>query len=153
MSLGGFLAFLAALVFAGGACSTSAAIERRSGPDIIGVIDAADNHRLYVTSDEGPRLAIERGDIVAIDHPGRNSMIAGGILDGVGLGFLGLAFIVPDRCPPDAVDCTGAPAFAAIAGVTALAVGLPIWIRGLVVNHRSRAAAAPVLSSRAPGPP
>ena len=148
-----FFGLLGLLVMASAACSTSAAIQRRSGPDIVGVIDAADTHRLYVTSDEGPRFAIQHDDIVAIDHPGRRSMIVGGILDGVGLGFLGLSFIVHDDCPPKAVDCTGTPAIAAIAGVAALAVGLPIWIHGLVVNRRSRAAAEPVLSPGLPGPP
>ena len=146
------LVFLGLLVMAGGACSASAAIERRSGPDIVGVIDAADTHRLYVTSDEGPRFALQHDDIVAIDHPGRRSMIVGGILDGVGLGFLGLAFIVPNNCPPDAVDCLGRSGAAAIAGITALAVGLPIWIRGLAVNRWSRAAAEPVLPSGLPDP-
>jgi hypothetical protein len=141
------LAVLAALL---GGCSTSAVIERRNGPTVIGVIDASDGNRLFVSADDGPRFAIERGDIVDIDHPGRRNKIAGGLLTGGGFGLLGLAFIIPDNCPRDAVDCLGAPAAAAIVGISALLVGLPLWIRGIVVNDRSRAAADPVPSSAAP---
>jgi hypothetical protein len=134
-------------------CSSSAAIQRRTGPDVVGIIDAADADRLYVTADEGQRYAIERRDVVGIDHPGRNGKIVGGISTGIGLGFLTLGLVLPDNCPPDAVDCLGVPAAARIAGLTALGVGLPIWISGLVSNHRSRAAAEPVPSAGAPNPP
>jgi hypothetical protein len=124
------------------ACSTSAAIERRSGPTIVGHIDSSDVYRLYVTGDDGRPYAIERWDVLDIDHPGTIGSIAGGIATGFGASFLLLAPRAHQTCPPEATDCWGA-GLAIFMGITCLAVGLPILLRAMAVHSRSQAAAEP----------
>jgi hypothetical protein len=77
-------------------CSTSAAIERKSGPTVVGRIDYSDANRLYVTGDDDGRYSIERADVANIDHPGKIGMVVGAITSGVGVGFLLLAPLAPD---------------------------------------------------------
>jgi hypothetical protein len=122
-------------------CSTSAAIERRSGPTIVGRIESSDPYRLYVRGDDGVPYAIERWDVVDIDHPGKVGRYVGGTFTGIGAAFLLLAAAARDPCP--AGGCLDARYLFAFIGVTSLLVGLPVWIYNQSVRSRSRAAAWP----------
>jgi hypothetical protein len=136
-------------------CSTSAAIERRNGPTIVGRIDRSDAHRLYVTGDDDQRYAIERRDVVDIDHPGKIGRVVGGITTGVGGFFLALAPFATDcssREPGAGPDCWNLRAMAITIGIGYLLVGLPILLRNVSVLARSRAAAEPVGSPPPPQP-
>lgn len=128
-------------------CSTSAAIERRSGPTVVGRIDRSDTNRLYVTGDDDQRYAIERWDVVDIDHPGKIGRVVGGITTGVGGFFLALAPFATDcssREPGAGPDCWNLRAMALTIGIGYLLVGVPILVRNAIVLSRSRAAAEPV---------
>jgi len=125
------------------ACSTSAAIERKSGPTMVGRIDYSDATRLYITSDDDGRYSIERSDVASIDHPGKIGMIVGAITSGVGVGFLLLAPFAHDCSSrptqgPDA--CWNLRALSAAVGIGYLIAGLPILIGNLAVHSRSTAA-------------
>jgi len=127
-------------------CSTSAAIERRSGPPIVGRIDYSDADRLYVSGDDDQRYAIDRWDVVDIDHPGKIGRVVGGITTGVGGFFLALAPFARDcssRDPNSGPDCWNLRAMAITVGIGYALVGLPILVRNVVVLSRSRAAAKP----------
>jgi len=78
-----------ALALLGGlssACSTSAAVERRSGPTIVGTIEASGANRLYLTTGENERYWAERSDITDIGHPGKIGTFVGGKLILLGAG-------------------------------------------------------------------
>jgi hypothetical protein len=79
------------------ACAPIAAIERRSGPGIVGTIDRSDAERLYVTVPNGGRYTIERTDVVDIDHPGGVTFAIGTICGGTGLGLLAVAPLIGDE--------------------------------------------------------
>jgi hypothetical protein len=126
-------------------CSTSAAIERRSGPTIVGRIDYSDANRLYITGDDDGRYSIERSDVANIDHPGKIGTIIGAITSGVGVGFLLLAPLAPNctsRDPTHGPDCWNLRAISAAIGIGYLIAGLPILIGNLAVHSRSKAASA-----------
>ena len=152
--LGHYVAlFLVAALVEG--CSTSAAIERRNGPTVIGRIDHSDANRLYVTGDDDQRYAIERADVVDIDHPGKIGRVVGGITTGVGGFFLALAPFATDcssRAPGAGPDCWNLRAMALTIGIGYLLVGVPILVRNIAVLSRSRAAAEPVGSPPPPQP-
>jgi hypothetical protein len=118
-------------------CSTSAAIERRDGPTIVGRIDRSDENRLYVSTSEDERFAI--------DHPGKIGMVIGGITGGIGLGFLALSQLLPDNCAGHTGPgpCWEQRGISAFFGVAHLLVGLPVLLGNLAVSNRSRSAAAP----------
>jgi len=59
------------------ACSTSAAVERRNGPTLVGTIEASDANRLYLTMGENERYWVDRSDITDIDHPGKIGVSVG----------------------------------------------------------------------------
>jgi hypothetical protein len=124
-------------------CSTSAAIERRNGPTIVGRIDYSDANRLYVTGDDDGRYSIERSDVANIDHPGKIGMVIGSITSGVGVSFLLLAPLAPNcsnRAPTQGPDCWNLRAISVAIGIGYLLAGLPILIRNLAVHSRSTAA-------------
>ena len=124
-------------------CSTSAAIERRNGPTIVGRIDSSDANRLYVTGDDDGRYSIERSDVANIDHPGKIGMVVGAIISGVGVGFLLLAPLAHDcssREPTQGPDCWNLRAISTAIGIGYLLAGLPILIGNLAVHARSTAA-------------
>ena len=126
-------------------CSTSAAIERRSGPTVVGRIDYSDANRLYITGDDDGRYSIERSDVANIDHPGKIGTIIGAITSGVGVGFLLLAPLAPNctsRDPTHGPDCWNLRAISAAIGIGYLIAGLPILIGNLAVHSRSKAASA-----------
>jgi hypothetical protein len=144
-------ALLAATSAAG--CATSATIDRRTGPTVVGRIDRSDAERLYVTTDVD-RYTVERRDVVAIQHPGRVGRILGGITTGIGVGFLLLAPLAHDcdrSDPNDPRICWDLRTMAIGMGVLHLLVGLPIWLRNSAVLSRSQAAAA--LPGPLPSPP
>ena len=133
------MALLAALA---AGCSTSAAIERRTGPTLVGRIDSSDGSRLYLTTDQDQRYAIERADVVSIDHPGKIGMVVGAVPTGVGLGFLAMAPFLHGPCnSPEQAPCWDLRALAVFAGLTYLVIGVPIVIGNLTVYSRSRSAA------------
>jgi hypothetical protein len=124
-------------------CSTSAAIERRSGPTMVGRIDYSDANRLYVTGDDDGRYSIERSDVANIDHPGKIGMVVGAIISGVGVGFLLLAPLAHDcssREPTQGPECWNLRAISAAIGIGYLLAGLPILIGNLAVHARSTSA-------------
>jgi hypothetical protein len=137
---------LALVVALATGCSTSAAIERRSGPTIVGRIDRSDADRIYVTTAGDERFAVERTDVVGIDHPGRIGMIVGAVPIGIGLGFLAMSPFLRDGCGADYSSpspCWNLRAIAAAIGIGYLLAGVPILLGNLSVNSRSKAAAAP----------
>jgi hypothetical protein len=115
------------------ACAPIAAIQRRSGPPIVGKIDRSDAERLYVTEPNGARYAVERRDVVDIDHPGGAPIVIGSICGGAGLGTLAIAPLFRD--PADNL-------FYAI-GIGYLACAIPVFLAGIGVWHRSHQAAEP----------
>ena len=124
-------------------CSTSAAIERRSGPTMVGRIDYSEANRLYITADDNERYSIERTDVANIDHPGKIGMVVGAITGGVGVGFLLLAPLAHDcssREPTQGPDCWNLRAISGAIGIGYLLAGLPILIGNLAVHSRSTAA-------------
>jgi hypothetical protein len=142
-------------------CSTSAAIERRSGPTIVGHIDSSDANWIYVTGDDDGRYRIERSDVADIDHPGKIGTVVGAIISGFGASFLLLAPLAPDcssRDPSHGPDCWNLRAISAAIGVAYLLVGAPILIRNMIVHSRSVAATTlpppppPPLPARLPPP-
>jgi hypothetical protein len=122
-------------------CSTSAGIERRSGPTIVGRIDYSDANRLYVTGDDDERYSIERSDVISVDHPGKIGTVIGTITSGVGMGFLLLAFAPSPADPTHNSDYRNLRALSAVIGISYLVTGLPILIGNLAVHSRSTAAA------------
>jgi hypothetical protein len=118
-------------------CSTSAAIERRSGPTIVGHIDYSDANRIYVTGDDDGRYSIERSDVADIDHPGKIGTVVGAITSGVGVGFLLLAPFAPNcssQDPTHGPDCWNLRAISAAIGIGYLLAGIPILIGNLAVH-------------------
>jgi hypothetical protein len=124
-------------------CSTSAAIERRSGPTIVGRIESSDAYRLYVRGDDGMPYAIERWDVVDIDHPGKVGRYVGGVFTGVGAAFLLLGAAADTDCSSQEGGCFDVGYLFGLVGVTSLLIGLPIWIYNQSVRSRSRAATWP----------
>ena len=128
------------------ACSTAAAVERRTGPTLVGKIDHSDADRLYLTTDQDQRFAIERADVVSIDHPGKIGMVIGTITSGIGLVFLAVSPFLRDGCGPDYTSpspCWNLRAISATIGLGYLLVGLPVLLGNYAVNSRSQSAAAP----------
>jgi hypothetical protein len=127
-----------------GGCFTSAAIERRSGPTIVGRIESSDPYRLYVRGDDGMPYAIERWDVVDIDHPGKVGRVVGGIFTGVGAIFLLMAATTDNNCSTSESDfCFDIRPVFTFIGITNLLIGVPIWIYNQSVRSRSQAAAWP----------
>ena len=124
-------------------CSTSAAIERRSGPTIVGRIDYSDANLLYVSGENDERYTIERSDVANIDHPGKTGMVIGAITSGFGVSFLLIAPLAPNCSNRDLThshDCWNLRALSAAVGIGYLLVGLPILIGNLAAHSRSTAA-------------
>jgi len=149
------VALVLLLVFVEG-CSSSAAIERRSGPTIVGRIDYSDANQLYVTGDDGGRYGIDRSDVANIDHPGKIGMVIGAITSGVGVGFLLLAPLAPncssrEPAQPDGW-CWNVSAISTAIGIGYLLAGLPILIGNLAVHSRSAMAVAAPRSPLQPLP-
>jgi hypothetical protein len=127
-------------------CSTSAAIERRSGPTVVGRIDYSDAGQLYLTTRNDERFAIERADVVYVDHPGKIGMVIGAVTSGVGLGFLAVSPFLRDGCGPDYSSpspCWNLRAISATIGIGYLLAGVPILLGNLAVYSRSQAALKP----------
>ncbi|HEX7508920.1 MAG TPA: hypothetical protein VF550_19260 [Polyangia bacterium] len=132
---------LALLLGLSTACSTSAAVERRSGPPLVGTIEDSDANRLYLTLGENERFWVERSDITEIDHPGKTGTVVGGILIPMGVGFLVWSPFLSNECQ---YDCfLSRRGFAIFAGVSALVSGIPVLLSNLNRFQRSRAAAEP----------
>jgi hypothetical protein len=128
------------------ACAPIAAIERRSGPTIVGRIDRSDAERLYVTVPNGGRYTVERTDVVDIDHPGGVTFAIGTVCGGAGLGLLAVAPLIGDEA-----FVVRNMAYAAAVGY--LACAIPTLLASFSLWSRSRQAAEPPpLGKRQAGP-
>jgi hypothetical protein len=144
----------------GWGCSTSAAVERRNGPTLVGRIDASDVDHLYLTTGSAERFSIERADVVSIDHPGKIGMVIGAVMSGVGLFFLAISPFVRADCGPDYAShapCWNLRTLSVTIGIGYLLAGIPVLSGNFAVNSRSRAAAAPLrfvapMPARSPSP-
>jgi len=121
------------------ACSTAASFERRSGPTMVGTIEASDANRLYLAAGENEHYWVERSDITDIDHPGKTGIFAGGGLILFGGGLLAMSPFLDNDCVSDCFLSRRGLAF--FAGVSALVTGLPVLLANLNRYRRSRAAA------------
>ena len=132
------------LAFLGGlstACSTSAAVERRSGPTIVGTIEASDANRLYLATGESERYWVERADITDIDHPGKIGTFIGGTLIVIGGGLLALSPFLSNDCVSDCF--LSRRGFAIFVGVPTIVAGISVLLSNLNHYRRSRAMAEP----------
>jgi hypothetical protein len=137
--LGKTAVMLAVMLGLSTACSTSALVERRSGPPLVGTIEASDANRLYLTSGENERYWVERSDITDIDHPGKTGIVVGGMLIPMGVGFVAWSPFLSNECPSDCF--LSRRGFAIVAGVSAVVSGIPVLLSNLYRFRRSRVSA------------
>ncbi len=116
------------------ACTTTATISRHRGPTIEGTIDRSDSRALYVTTPDGPRFAIERTDVIAIDHPGNAIALVGLAFVASGVAALAVGYLAADD---ESSGFVGIPRFG---GWANLLLGAPMIAVGGAVYLRSRAA-------------
>ena len=99
-------------LFALTACSNTATITRRSGPNFEASIEDSDSESVYVRSGNGAPYRVPRNDIVDIDHPGNVHLTIGAAL----LLWGTLMLVIPARS--DAEWSFGP-------GMSALVLGIP----------------------------
>ncbi len=125
-----------------GSVGCSAAITRRNGPTVVGVIDRSDPGALYVTVPDGPRFLIERSDVVDIDHPGKGLVVAGLAAVVAGIGMVALCTL-----PENPSGFIGIPR---AMGWGSVLIGIPVTLLGGSIYLGSRSAAGS--GAVAPGP-
>jgi hypothetical protein len=120
------LALIASLALG---CNTSATIERRSGPAIVGTIEPSDASRLRAIGDRESWF-LDRRDVVHIRHPGAIGVYADlvAILGGTAL---------------FAVEGERSNYGLAVLGFGVVLVAAPLWLFDMAVYARSVAAARP----------
>jgi len=123
------------------ACSTSAAVERRSGPPLVGTIEASDANRLYLTMGENERYWVDRSDITDIDHPGKMGTTVGSTLIVSGGVLLALSPFLSNDCVSDCFMSKSG--LALFVGVPTLVAGISVLLTNLAHYRRSVAAAKP----------
>jgi hypothetical protein len=123
------------------ACSTSAAVERRNGPTLVGTIEASDANRLYLTMGENERYWVDRSDITDIDHPGKIGVSVGRNLILLGGGLLALSPFLSNDCVSDCF--LSRRGLAIFVGVPTLVTGISVLLTNLAHYRRSVAAAEP----------
>ena len=132
------------------ACSTSAAVERRSGPTLVGTIEASDANRLYLTMGENERYWVDRSDITDIDHPGKTGTTVGSMLIVLGGGLLALSPFLSNDCVSDCF--LSRRGLALFVGVPTLVTGISVLLTNLAHHRRSVAAAEPPSTVASPPP-
>jgi hypothetical protein len=132
---------LALLSGLGSACSTSAAVERRSGPALVGTIETSDANRLYLAMGENERYWVERSDITDVDHPGKTGIYVGSSVIVLAGGLLALSPFLSNDCVSDCFMSRSG--LALFVGVPALVTGISVLLTNLAHYRRSVAAAAP----------
>jgi hypothetical protein len=68
-----------------GACVSTATIKRRSGPTIEACIDRSDQDKVYVSATDGKHYAVDRSDMIDVDHPGNVLMTTGLVISSFAL--------------------------------------------------------------------
>jgi len=126
-------------LFAFSACSNTATITRRSGPNFEASIEDSDSDSVYVRSGNGALYRVPRNDIVDIDHPGNVHLAIGAAL----LLWGTLMLVVPARS--DAEWSFGP-------GVYALVLGIPGAILALYGGVTYGSSVLSAHSSKAPEP-
>ncbi len=127
-------------------CGSSALLSMKRGVLVDGRITGGDSDSVFVesASQEGTsHLAVPRAEITDIDHPGNVAATLGGILSAYGTAN---AAVGAPGC-----DQRGGGAFC-VGVFLPLAIGIPVFIYGLVTWQRSRSAAAAV-EGRPSAPP
>jgi hypothetical protein len=131
------------------ACSTSAALERRNGPTLVGTIEASDANRLYLAVDENERYWIARSDITDIDHPGKTGIVVGSGLIFFGGGLLALSPFLSNDCVSDCF--LSRSGLALFAGIPMLVSGISVLLTNLAhYRHSVAAAKAPSTATYPP---
>jgi hypothetical protein len=123
------------------ACSTSAAVERRNGPTLVGTIEASDANRVYLAMGENERYWVDRSDITDIDHPGKIGASVGRNLILLGGGLLALSPFLNNDCVSDCF--LSRRGLAIFVGVPTLVAGISVLLTNLAHYRRSVAAAEP----------
>ena|SRR5664279_172798 len=123
------------------ACSTSAAVERRTGPTLVGTIEASDANRLYLAGSENERYWVDRPDIIDIDHPGKTGIYVGSSLIALGGGLLALSPFLSNDCVSDCFMSRSG--LALFVGIPTLVAGISVLLTNLAHYRRSVASAEP----------
>ena len=118
-------ASVAALLLCTCACS-SATIYRRDAPDLEATLVGGNTKHLYVETEDGRVVQLERSKITDIDHPGNVAAVVGGILTAEGGALVALDWYGPER-PTGIFTVMGA--LIAVPGLILLAHGLIEWSR------------------------
>jgi hypothetical protein len=112
------------------ACTTTATIQRRTGPTLQATIDGSDRTALYVTTPAAERYLVQRSDVVDIAHPGKDLMVVG--LGAIAAGGLLWALTLQAQNPSGFI---GIPRAFAAGGI---AIGLPLTVDGAASYLHSR---------------
>lgn len=70
------------------ACGQDAYVQLKDDKFVEGIITHSDTRNLYVEKDEGGQVALDRDDIVDIDHPGTFLQVAGTLVFLMGVYFV-----------------------------------------------------------------
>jgi hypothetical protein len=105
-------------LFAFTACSNTATITRRSGPNFEASIEDSDSESVYVRSGNGALYRVPRNDIVDIDHPGNVDLIIGAILVGV------TPAVAVDAAGESATNRVGMATAAVLFGLAGIILGI-----------------------------
>ena len=133
-----------------GACVSTATIRRRSGPTIEACIDRSDQDKVYVSATDGKHYAVDRSDIVDMDHPGNVVMTTGLVYASIGLLML-VSGIMSRRSS----DPQGSGEDRFVGGIMmwmggmSLAGGLPLAVGGAFQWMESRDALVPQVPTQA----
>ncbi len=126
-------ASVAALVICTCACS-SATIYRRDAPDLEATIVGGNSKYLYVETEDGRVVQIERSKITDIDHPGNGEAVVGGLWVATWSLLVGMLAELSGNMN----DRNGALVTAFAVGILPGAIPL---VHGIVTWHQSTSAA------------
>ena len=131
-----------------GACVSTATITRRSGPTLEACIDRSDQDKVYVSATDGKHYAVDRSDIVDVDHPGKLLMTMGLVSAGLGLLTLLGGVLTYTSSAPQSDERMVGGMFSLIGGGT-LVWALPMAGLGTFQWMESRDALVPQTSRQA----
>lgn len=139
--------WLAALLVVTSACANSsfyrsATIYRRNAPDLEAPIIGGNSRYLYVETDDGRVVRIERDKVLAIDHPGNGEAAVGAVATG-SLGLMLLAILAWSGALNNNSDESGQ---ILLFSAATLAVPVGLTVHGLSIWNGSVEAAADMKS-------
>jgi len=133
-----------------GACVSTATITRRSGPTLEACIDRSDQDKVYVSATDGKHYAVDRSDIVEVDHPGNVLMTTGLVISSFALLMLVSGIVaVKTANPQGSGEDSLVGAVAIWMGSMTAAVSLPLAGFGAFQWIESRYALVPQIPTQA----